>query len=93
MSDEQLDEPSRYCTAHPPAGTHVLALADPCKLCGHTWALHVGVGHCPVCEMVDHNSRMRGGGSVEIRVEGQTVAAKTLASAIEAAQRRRPFGH
>lgn len=45
-----------YCTTTPTVGDR---LADACPDCGHATVLHIGVDHCPVCEMVDHNRRAR----------------------------------
>lgn len=46
----------RTCTAKPASGE---SLAGPCPECGHAAVLHVGVEHCPVCELVQHNQQVR----------------------------------
>ena len=55
------DEPQAtdgYCRYGPFPGSH---LGSPCPHCGHCAALHMGVDHCPVCELVDLNKRARDG--------------------------------
>jgi uncharacterized Zn finger protein (UPF0148 family) len=92
MSDDPapaITQPPAYCTTTPRAGDRIAA---PCPDCGHATVLHIGVDHCPVCELVELNRRARDGGRVEIRVEGAAVTEKKLIEAIEAAQRRRPPG-
>jgi hypothetical protein len=59
MSDERHDRavaptPTSYCTTVPRIGD---LLTDRCRDCGHATALHVGVDHCPVCELVDLNKQ------------------------------------
>lgn len=49
------DQPA-YCTHHPAAGD---VLATACAECGHALMLHIGVEHCPVCELEQHNRRVR----------------------------------
>lgn len=46
--------PTRYCTRAPMPGEH---LGAACGQCGHAVLLHIGVRHCPVCELVDLNER------------------------------------
>jgi uncharacterized Zn finger protein (UPF0148 family) len=48
------EQPS-FCTSRC-AGTRT---NEPCPECGHLAALHVGVEHCPVCELVHHNRQVR----------------------------------
>jgi|GEM_PF-5195095 len=46
---------------------------EPCRECGHLAALHVGVKHCPVCELVHHNRQVRAAMSMnrlEVHVTG-----------------------
>lgn len=40
---------SEFCTWHPAAGD---ILCQPCPDCGHSDLAHIGVAHCPVCELV-----------------------------------------
>lgn len=49
-------EPAAYCTRKPVPFAY---LSDGCPDCGHAIVLHVGVNHCPVCEMVDLNRQSR----------------------------------
>jgi hypothetical protein len=37
------------CTWHPAAGR---VIGHPCPVCGHSDLVHIGVDHCPVCELV-----------------------------------------
>lgn len=37
------------CTWHPAAGR---VIGQPCPVCGHSDLVHIGVEHCPVCELV-----------------------------------------
>lgn len=52
---------SPYCTTTPVPGTYLtpVTLTAPCPDCGHATVLHIGVDHCPVCELVDLNERAR----------------------------------
>lgn len=62
-----------YCTSVPHAGDR---LTDACRDCGHATVLHIGVDHCPVCELVDLNQQAREGlaqGHIEITVHGKVV--------------------
>lgn len=50
-----------YCASRPAPGT-LQTLADlmaHCSMCGHARVLHIGVDHCPVCELVDLNAQAR----------------------------------
>ena len=51
---EQRDTGS-YCATKPLSGAF---LVDPCPDCGHANVLHVGVDHCPVCELLDLNRQL-----------------------------------
>ncbi|NUP39506.1 MAG: hypothetical protein HOY76_21465 [Streptomyces sp.] len=50
------NEPPALCTYQPVAGE---ILATACAECGHALALHIGVDHCPVCELVQHNRQVQ----------------------------------
>ncbi|MEZ0089948.1 hypothetical protein [Streptacidiphilus sp. EB129] len=39
----------------------------PCTECGHTMLVHIGVDHCPVCELVSFAEQQRGDGPAEER--------------------------
>jgi hypothetical protein len=60
MADEQhgrtpdIARPGSYCNQRPVPGEYVGA---GCGQCGHALVLHIGVTHCPVCELVDLNER------------------------------------
>ncbi|MFE9448283.1 hypothetical protein [Streptomyces sp. NPDC006739] len=45
----------RTCAAAPVPGE---SPGTPCADCGHAVLLHVGVDHCPVCEMLDLNRQL-----------------------------------
>lgn len=63
------EEPS-FCTSRPKPGA---MLAGACEECGHALVLHIGVEHCPVCEMVHHNAQVRDAmteNRVEVHVTG-----------------------
>lgn len=88
MGDEQHDQapdeaptarsstPRPYCTRPPAAGEY---LSAACGTCGHAVVLHVGVEHCPVCELVDLNTTAR------------TRVQQELQAAVRRAQHTRPF--
>jgi hypothetical protein len=74
-------EPPAFCTYQPVTGE---TLKTACVECGHALALHIGVEHCPVCELVDHNARVRAAmaaNRIEVHVTG--VDERTLERAIE----------
>jgi hypothetical protein len=73
-----MAQPDAYCSTTPTPGTLLApaTLAAPCAHCGHATVLHIGVDHCPVCELVDLNERGRrlvDAGRVEIAVHGKPV--------------------
>lgn len=83
---------SPYCTTTPVPGTHLTpaTLAAPCPDCEHATALHVGVDHCPVCEMVDLNQRARAAtASTDMTVNISADADATLAEKAWAEVQRR----
>jgi hypothetical protein len=88
MPDEQPDRadvtaPTPYCTTVPRTRDR---LTDACPECGHATVLHLGVGHCPVCELVALNERAREGlvrGQVEISVHGKAVNDQYLTDLLE----------
>jgi uncharacterized Zn finger protein (UPF0148 family) len=41
--------PGGFCHWKPLAGHE---LGHPCPVCGHSDLVHIGTGHCPVCELV-----------------------------------------
>jgi hypothetical protein len=45
-----------FCSYRPVPGEFLTAA---CVECGHALALHIGVEHCPVCELVHHNRQVR----------------------------------
>lgn len=49
-------EQPALCTYQPLPGE---ILKGACQECGHAFVLHVGVEHCPVCELVQHNRQAR----------------------------------
>lgn len=81
MADEQHDtgaiaQATGYCTTKPVPGTFLTlpTLVNPCPDCGHAALLHIGVDHCPVCELEDLNQRNRdliAKGQVEITINGR----------------------
>ena len=73
-------EQTSYCTYRPLPGE---VLKTACPDCGHAAVLHVGVEHCPVCELVQHNRQMRAAmaaNRIEVHVTGvdQRVLERTL---------------
>lgn len=44
-----------YCTRKPVPGQ---VIGAGCEDCGHAMVLHVGVDHCPVCELVHFNQQL-----------------------------------
>jgi DNA-directed RNA polymerase subunit RPC12/RpoP len=82
----------RSCTTTPVPGTYLTlaTLSAPCPDCGHATVLHIGVDHCPVCELVDLNQRARDGGRVEVRIQGSVLTEKKLFEAIKDGLRRQP---
>lgn len=68
------------CTYRPLPGE---VLKTACPDCGHAAVLHVGVEHCPVCELVDHNRQVRAAmvaNRIEVHVTGvdERVLERTL---------------
>lgn len=49
-------EQPQFCTYQPVPGEVVKAA---CPECGHSFALHIGVEHCPVCELAHLNAVAR----------------------------------
>ena len=45
-----------YCRLQPHANDRY---GDPCRACGHPTMAHIGVDHCPVCELVALNALQR----------------------------------
>jgi uncharacterized Zn finger protein (UPF0148 family) len=75
-----LEQPA-LCTYQPVAGE---VLKTACVECGHALALHIGVEHCPVCELAALNGHMRAAmaaNRIEVHVTG--VDERTLERAIE----------
>lgn len=63
-------EPPTFCAYQPAAGE---ILATVCVECGHALALHIGVEHCPVCELTAHNQHLRAAmaaNRIEVHVTG-----------------------
>lgn len=50
-----VQQPS-FCSYRPVPGE---VLKTACPMCGHAFALHIGVEHCPVCELVHLNQQAR----------------------------------
>lgn len=76
----EAEQPA-LCTYRPVAGE---ILATACVGCGHALMLHIGVEHCPVCELVFHNQQVRAAmaaNRVEVHVTG--VDARVLERTIE----------
>lgn len=74
-----------YCSTQPLPGTYLTlaALVAPCPDCGHATVLHIGVDHCPVCELVALNEQARGVASrVEVSVHGDVLTEGELLAAI-----------
>ena len=68
------------CTYKPLPGE---VLKTACPDCGHAAVLHIGVEHCPVCELVAHNRQVRAAmaaNRIEVHVSGvdQRVLERTL---------------
>lgn len=67
MPDDQHDRapddapPHGYCTTKPLPGTYLTlaTVTAPCVDCGHATVVHIGVDHCPVCELVAYNATAR----------------------------------
>lgn len=81
-------EPPEFCTTKC-VGQQ---MTDPCRECGHLVALHVGVDHCPVCELVHHNRQMQAAmavGRIEVHVTG--VDERTLERVIDRLRLRAEF--
>ncbi|MFJ2630848.1 hypothetical protein ACIO6U_02640 [Streptomyces sp. NPDC087422] len=76
-----------YCTAKPQRGDHLTA---PCADCGHATVLHVGVTHCPVCELVDLNAKASATSDarIEVHVQGKPLTEQQLREAI---RRHKPY--
>ena len=58
------------CTYRPVAGE---ILASACVECGHAAVLHIGVEHCPVCELVERNRQLHAAmaaNRIEVQVTG-----------------------
>ena len=77
MADAEQPE---LCTYQPVPGE---ILKGACQEYGHTFVLHVGVEHCPVCELVQHNRQVRAAmaaNRVEVHVTGvdERVLERTL---------------
>lgn len=49
-------EQPALCTYQPLPGE---ILKGACQECGHAFVLHIGVEHCPVCELVHLNQQAR----------------------------------
>jgi len=78
-----------YCTTAPIPGQ---PLGASCGDCGHAVVLHVGVTHCPVCELTQLNDRAREGlaaGRVEVTVHGEPVDHNYLVKLLERQALRR----
>lgn len=89
MTDEQ---PTGYCTTQPLPGAYLTpsTLTAPCPDCGHATLMHIGVGHCPVCELVDLNQQARAGATnVTVNVSGDLSHAEKAWAEI---QRRHRLG-
>lgn len=56
---------SDFCKRRPVPGD---ILGAACSNCGHSTALHVGVEHCPVCELVDMAKRFRESESAPVSI-------------------------
>jgi len=59
-----------FCMYQPVPGE---VLKAACLECGHAVALHIGVEHCPVCELVERNRQARAAirdGGVHVEVTG-----------------------
>ena len=83
MGDEPREAAaSHYCTFRPVAGDPQLA----CSACQHALTLHIGVKHCPVCELVDLNDKARdrviGDGRIEVHLQGAVLTEADLLAAI-----------
>lgn len=84
MPDEQQGH-APYCTKIPRPGDR---LTDACPDCGHATVLHLGVDHCPVCELVARNERARGTANhVEVHVQGHVLTEQQLMDAIRKGRR------
>ncbi|MEU5596674.1 hypothetical protein [Streptomyces sp. NPDC020298] len=84
-------EPSPFCSYRPVAGER---LAAACVECGHALAVHIGVEHCPVCELVHRNEQVRalvGDSRVHIEVTGldERTLERTVQRVLERDRRRR----
>ncbi|MER6980153.1 hypothetical protein [Streptomyces carpinensis] len=79
-----VEQPT-FCSSRPVPGQ---LLTAACGECGHAQVLHIGVEHCPVCELVHHNERMRAVTSettVQVEITGDATA---LERAVRAETRR-----
>ncbi|MGW2692351.1 hypothetical protein ACWC3Y_10875 [Streptomyces sp. NPDC001296] len=74
MTGQEATPPSvvqpGFCAYRPVPGEMLTAA---CVECGHALVLHVGVEHCPVCELVHHNQQVRtamAADRIEVHVTG-----------------------
>lgn len=79
-----------FCTYRPVTGE---VLKTACPECGHALALHIGVEHCPVCELVALNGQLRdamAANRIEVHVTG--VDGRVLERTIKQIWLRDQFG-
>lgn len=61
-----------------------LLVTDACPDCGHIAAMHIGVEHCAVCELVLHNRQARAAiGQLGVHVEVTGLDERTLAHVVQ----------
>lgn len=85
-----MPEQPSLCTYRPLPGD---VLKSACPNCGHAAVLHIGVEHCPVCELVEHNRQVRAAMAANrIEVHVTDVDARTLERIVERLQLRAQIG-
>ncbi|MFF7881040.1 hypothetical protein ACH40F_07820 [Streptomyces sp. NPDC020794] len=78
MPDAELQS---FCFYRPVPGE---LLHTACVECGHVLALHIGVEHCPVCELVHHNERARSAlAGSRVRIELSSLDRRTMHNVVE----------
>lgn len=74
-------EPSAFCSYRPVPGE---MLSTACVECGHALVLHIGVEHCPVCELVRHNEQARSAlADSRVRIELSSLDHRTMHNVVE----------
>lgn len=81
MPTSDAAEKPAFCSYRPVPGE---MLSTACVECGHALALHIGVEHCPVCELVHHNERARSAlADSRVRIELSSLDRRTMHNVVE----------